>query len=379
MAASQVTVEGLLSVANMIGLIQTVKGGIPEVLPQPFYSNTRQVMGDYCTFMQTQGSRRLPKTSTYGAQSRVASKQPIAEVPVKLIHTIENQQFGQIVLQNIQTLTSTGTSIVAQRAAIDEITRQTVEFKRRFYNLRTAAITGALSNGKLWIGSDGTFLPSSSGASVTVDFQIPVASAGVGNNGTMAAILGSTQAPAGWQTASTDIISQLIYLKTRATQLTGYPLKYAFYGANIPKYLMANTTASALIVRSPNYREDLLSAGDIPNGFQGLIWIPVYTAFFEDDTGTVQTFFDPDTIIFTPDITSEWYEMIEGSYFIPASPDLITGGNAGQIVQAAQTPYGMFAYATRTTDPIGIKQIMGDTFLPVIKNPQVIFQAKVNF
>lgn len=379
MASTPITVEGLLSVANMIGLIQTVKGGIPKVLPDPFYDLTRQVNGDYCTFLQVQGSRRLPKASTYGAPSKVANKQPLSEVPVKLVHTIENQQFGQIVLQNIQALNSTGTNIVAQRAAVDEITRQTVEFKRRFTNLRTASITGALSNGKIWLASDGTFLPTSTGASITIDFQIPVASAGVGNNGTMAAILGTTLAPAGWQTASTDIISQLIALKTRATQLTGYPLKYAFYGSNIPKYLMANTTAQALIVRSPGYNSSFLDQGDIPTGFQGLVWVPVYSAFFEDDNGVVQTFFGPDTIVFTPEVTTEWYEMIEGSYFIPASPDLIAGGNAATIVQAAQTPYGMFAYATRTTDPIGIKQVMGDTFLPVIKNPQAVYIVTVNF
>lgn len=376
MAATPISVEALLGVPNQIGLIQTVKSGIPRVLPPQLYDLTRPVISDYASYKQVQGTRRLPKAAQYGGPSRAANKLPITDVPVKLIHTIENQQFGQIILQNLAGFSAMGASITPQRMAIDEITRQTVEFKRRFENLRTAAVTSAIANGKIWLAADGTFLFNSTGAAVTIDFQIPAATGGVGNNGTTLQILGNSVT--GWQTATTDIIGQIIALKTRAVQQTGYPLKYAFYGANILKYLLNNTAAASLIIRNSNYNAQFLGNGDIPAGFQGLDWIPVYTAFAEDDTGTVQQFFDPDTIIFTPEITTEWYELLEGSYAIMSSPDVYSGV-AGQIVSQAQMPYGMFAYATRTNDPIGVKQVMGDTFLPIIKNPNVVFIAKVNF
>ena len=109
-----------------------------------------------------------------------------------------------------------------------------------------------------------------------------------------------------------------------------------------------------------------------------LTWIPVYESFAEDNNGTVQTFFDPDTIVFTPDITTDWYELLQGSYVIIPSPGVMSG-TANQMLQNAVMPFGMFSYATRTNDPVGVKQVMGDTFIPVIKNPNVRYQVKVKF
>jgi hypothetical protein len=44
-----------------------------------------------------------------------------------------------------------------------------------------------------------------------------------------------------------------------------------------------------------------------------------------------------------------------------------------------QVVSGMFAYAVVTADPLTIKMVAGDTFLPVIKVPTAVFQATVNF
>jgi hypothetical protein len=376
MANIPASIETLLGVPQQIGMIQTVKSGIPRVLPEALYNLTRDVMSDFASYKQVTGTRRLPKAAQYGGPSRAAAKQSITDVPVKLVHTIENQQFGQIILQLLSGFSAMGQSIVPQKMAQDEIVRQTVEFKRRFENMRTAAVHSALANGKIWLAADGTFLYNSTGAAVTIDFKIPVASAQTGNVGTMAAILNSDFT--GWQTATTDIISQIIALKTRSIQQTGFPLKYAFYGANIMKYLMSNTIASNLITRNPAWNSQFLSSGDIPGGFQDLQWMPVYSAFAEDDNGNIQTFFGPDTIVFTPEITDEWYELLQGSYVIIPSPDVFSG-TVGQVMQQAIMPYGQFAYATRTNDPVGVKQVAGDTFLPVIKNPNVVYITTVNF
>lgn len=371
-----VTIENLLGYPQLIDLIQTVKSGIPRVLPDQFFNLTRNVITDYASYRKILGTRRLPKASQYGAPSRAAPKQDISEVPVKLIHTIENQQFGQLILQLLGVMqpggNPAGFGLIPQRLAEDEVARQTVEFKRRFENLRTAAVTGAIANGKIWLAADGTFLFSSSGAAVTINFGIPTA-----NVGTATALLGSGFIT--WATATADILGALIALKAIAVKTTGFPLKYAFYGSNVLKYMMNNTAASNLIIRNPAFNNAFLNTGDIPGGFQELQWVPVYDAFAEDDTGTVQTFFDPDTIVFTPDITTEWYELLQGSYAILGGPDVYTGGVAADVLRGASMPYGQFSYATRTNDPIGVKQVMGDTFLPVIKNPNVVYSMKVAF
>jgi len=38
------------------------------------------------------------------------------------------------------------------------------------------------------------------------------------------------------------VVKQIGKLKKAARKLTGYPLKYAFYGENVPDYINANTT-----------------------------------------------------------------------------------------------------------------------------------------
>ena len=251
------TIETLLGAPQLIDLIQGVKSGIPRVLPDAFYNLTRNVMSDYASYRKVNGSRRLPKASQYGAPSRVAPQQDITEIPVKLIHTIENQQFGQVILQLLSGFTSVGSAIVPQRMAEDEIARQTVEFKRRFENLRTAAITQAIANGMIWLAADGTFLFNSTGAAVTVNYQTPAS-----NTGTTAALLGAGYTS--WDSTATDILGTITALKTLASQATGYPLKYAFYGANVIKYLTANPAASSLIIRNPGFNASLINTGDLP-------------------------------------------------------------------------------------------------------------------
>jgi hypothetical protein len=39
----------------------------------------------------------------------------------------------------------------------------------------------------------------------------------------------------------------------------------------------------------------------------------------------------------------------------------------------------MFSYAQVTSDPVTVKHVAGDTFLPVLKVPKAIFIATVKF
>ena len=361
-----VSLEQILGAQNLVGLIQSVKSGIPRTLPDGFFNLTRDVISDYATYRKVSGTRQLPVTGEYGGPSKAAPQQDVSEVPVKLIHAAENQQYKQVLLQNLQGFTSP----VPQKMAEDEVTRQTAEFKRRFENLRTAAVTSAIANNKIWLKSDGTFLFNSTGAAVTVDYQVPST-----NTGDMSAIVSGA---ASWDNSSTDIIGQIIALKTKAVQLTGYPLRYAFYGKNVVKYLLNNTEASELIKRNPQYNDAFLNRGDIPGGFQELVWVPVYHAFAEDASGNIQQFFGDDQIVFTPEITDDWYEMLSGSYLIPENAGVL-GMTATSVLSGMNLRFGMFSYAVATTDPIGIKQVFGDTFLPVIKNGSVVFNATVKF
>lgn len=356
------SLEQILGAQNLTGYIQSVKSGVPRLIPDAFFNLTRDVISDYATYRMVKGTRRVAQTGEYGGPSKAAPQQDVSEVPVKLIHAVENQQYKQTLLQNLQGFGTPG----SQKMAEDEVERQTVEFKRRLENLRTMSATYALIKNKIWLKGDGTFLPSSSGAVVTIDYQVPSA-----QNAALSTVVSGA---ASWATSSTDIIGAINSIKNLAAKKTGFPLKYAFYGPKVVGYLLGNTNLQTLIARNPNYNSAYLNTGDIPGGFLELNWIPLRDAFYEDGSGTNQTPIGDNQVIFTPDITTEWYEMLNGSYLIPENTGVI-GGDAMSVLGRMQQNYGAFSYAVATTDPISIKQVCGDTFLPVIKNPNVIWNV----
>jgi hypothetical protein len=47
-------------------------------------------------------------------------------------------------------------------------------------------------------------------------------------------------------------------------------------------------------------------------------------------------------------------------------------------LSALTSAYGLFSYSVLMTDPVAIKQVAGDTFLPTLKVPAAIFIANVN-
>ena len=51
--------------------------------------------------------------------------------------------------------------------------------------------------------------------------------------------------------------------------------------------------------------------------------------------------------------------------------------SAEDLAKSIKNVAGMFAYAYVTKDPMGIKEVAGDTFLPLIKVPAAVFQATV--
>ena len=84
--------------------------------------------------------------------------------------------------------------------------------------------------------------------------------------------------------------------------MTGYPLKYAFYGLNVPSYMTQNNYVIDYLARNPKFAQKFLEQAEIPDGLFGFTWVPVYTAFYEDASNTNQTFFSSDAVIFTPEI-----------------------------------------------------------------------------
>lgn len=364
MAAS---LEQILGYVNLLGLIERIKTGIPQPVPDQFFSTTKQIIGVSGKYTRVYGTRTVARRVEYGAPSVRRALKGVEDIPVRLIHTHEHIHLDPIVLRQLRAYDSYELNLGKQ-----EIARQVKEFVINFTNLRTAAVLQSLSLGAIYFDSAGNLLPSSSGAAVTVDYAVPA-----NNQNQLNGVVDKT-----WADSTANIPRQLTQLQETALQTTGYEIEVAFYGRNIPTYLAQNDYVAEFAVRNPAVNQEYLMGagkklgGSIPQGYLGVKhWIPVNTAFFEDANGTNQTIFGADKIVFTPAISSDWYEMLEGSYEVPTTLNMLP--DAQQALNACKTVQGMFAYSKLMDDPPGIKMNHGDTFLPVIKVPASIYQATV--
>lgn len=361
------TIQQILGADNLTGVIQSVKPGLQaDFLPPQFLTVNRRVEGDNCTYKRVNGTRRLARLAAYGSPSRTRDQAGISEVAVKLMHTIENQTFNPSVLTNLTNIDNP----TRQQLGQQEIARQTAEFKQYFTNLRTASVLSTLSKGAMYFDGNGDMLASSTGSVVSVDFGIPS-----GNRDQLDVFATGTGCiSANWGTTTTNIPSDIKKIKKAALHLTGYPLRHAFYGENILSYLLANNYVSKLIAARADYAQ-AFNSGEIPNGFMNLDWHPADSAFFVDANDAVQELWDADQIVFTPEVSGDWWEVIEGSYPVPTSINI--AADASEAAANVKLVSGMFSYGQVLTDPVTIKQIAGDTFLPIIKVPGAIFIADV--
>ena len=357
------TLQQILGARNLVGVIQGVKGGVPEgLLPPAFLTPTRRVRGDNCTYHRVTGTRKTARQVHYGSPSVRRSIQGISEIPVKLMHSAEHVFHSPTTLMNLKEIGNEA----LQNLGRSEISRQTGEFGRLYNNLRLASVYSIFRDGHIYFDGDGNLLNSSSGAAVDIDMGI-----GANNLNQLNSIIA-----ADWDTAGTDIHLHIIALKEAARKSTGYPITTAFYGASCLDYFLGNTKLSAIINRNAGF-QNAFASGEIPNGFLGLNWYPLYEAFFEDNDGTNQDFVTAAKVIFTPDPSPEWWEVVEGSYPVPTDIGNVAADGTAAVGNVMEVN-GKFSYALVQADPVSIKHIAGDTFLPLLKVPDAMYIATVS-
>ncbi|MCC5829075.1 MAG: major capsid protein [Phycisphaeraceae bacterium] len=363
------TLNQMLRGRNLTGLVQGIRSGLPTILPEIFLTPTRNIKGDLVEWFEVRGVRDVARQAHYGGPAHARTLEGMTRRSATMIHSFEHQSLPVAAWPNL-THPETGN---AQDMARQEIERQTRAFKQRFVNLRQAATACAISTGRLYFDDQGQLLPAESGSVWGVDFNIPPS-----NRGKLVASDGIIQgSSAKWSAGGTDILWQLRLLKSLAARTTGYPLAYAFYGAHIPTYLAGNEGISNWIhsgvPSTGETAEAVMQGGELPGNLFGLKWIPMADAFFASADGTLHNVHDPDTVVFTPAPSPDWFELIQGSYAVP------TGAPTEHDGDSLEEVFGMFSYATLEHNPPSLVQYAGDTFLPLIKVPGAVFHAQVHW
>lgn len=355
------SLESILNFKNLTGIIQNPAGGVPNLLPPQFTQRGRTVQGKSATWFEVAGNRQTARLVQKGSPSVRRSLKGVAERSATMLHTHEHIIHDSEVLLQLKNMDNP----MVQDFGAQTIATETAQAGFYVDNLLTSAATSVLAKGAIYFDGAGELLPTSSGAVTTVDFSVPA-----NNQNQLNGIIGTT-----WATATVDVLGDIQAIQDVAVQTTGYPLQYAFYGSNILGYLINNDAVQELL----KTRVDLAGGfmqGQIPNGFMNLNWVPMRQAFFNDSTGTNQTWFGGDQITFTPAPSADWWEVFQGTHAIPTS----IGNIASDAMAAASNVAvvgGKFSYAKVIDDPVGIEHHYGDTVLPTLKVPGAIYIADV--
>ena len=369
----------VLGAPQLCGMIQGAATGIPNVFPGDpiaktgFFTLDKTVERDSGTYTRVYGTRTTAKLAAYGSPSSTRNLRNVESIPVVLMHTVESVSLPMFNFRGLIRKDADASNLQIDDQGIQEITRQVKEFRKNFDNLRVATLTELLASGQIFFDGLGNLLPNSTGAVTIASAQIPAS-----NQGQLNALGAGNILDTSWSNPAADIDRQIQSLRQAAVRLTGYPLKYAFYGKNVPKYLTDNSKISSYLIHNSAAETAFIGAADVPNPLFGLTWLPAYEAFFEDANGNLQGLFGDDQVVFTPEPDREWMGWLEGKYDVPKSVGMVESDAVGQLA-STQVVSGMFAYAIITADPLTIKMVAGDTFLPVIKVPKAVFQATVNF
>ncbi len=252
---------------------------------------------------------------------------------VKLLHSVENIVLPVKDYVNLLNYTD----LSKQKLGIDEVSRQIREARWSQDNLRISALTSMLFQTEIWYDGLGNLLPSSTGAQTTVNYGVPT-----GNQNQLDVFgTGSPIISATWATNTTPIDKQIQSLHQAAVQLTGYELKHAFYGKNVPSYLTSNTNLGNYFFRDaygpdafgPTY----VATADIPNPLLGLTWHKAYQSFFYDQNGNRQTLVGDDQVVFTPEPSTAWIGFLEGTYPVPTQGGNRHAGRSGSCLRNGNT------------------------------------------
>lgn len=345
------------SLTNMFGFtpltesIQTIANGLPRMFPDSFYETTERVFADTGKNFAGQGTRKVAPLVPYGAPPLQVQMAPVQGQQFKLLHTIRELVGDQAFLQLVLAMEANPAFTISRDGVLDQLNFQANIFATEFQNLRTAVIASMIGNGKLWFDVSGFLLPTASGADLTIDYAFPTATAAVS-----------------WATASTNILQEFTNITLARFFATGYPITTAYYGKNVPSYLLNNTLLNPYFARTTSFKEALQGTGLIPNGVFGINWVPGFKSFYEDQSGTVQEQFPADQITFLPEINRATYAMYQGSYLIPTSYQPMADFAAA--AASVKMVYGMGRYAEFLRQPrLAFKDTMFDTFLPRMKVP----------
>jgi hypothetical protein len=359
------SINDILSYIPLTEAVQTIKGGLPRVLPEEFWSLSEDVPGTKARLIEFNGQRQSARISPNGAPPKVRGKLTLDDKALILLSSTEEMEFTEE-LENV--LCDWEEYRPQQDWAMRNIAYQGEGLRMIFENLETAAVLQTVATGNLYFDFDGNILPSSSGADLTVNQGIPAANIGQLNG----LLTGDFNNP------NFDIVSFISQkLIPRSLADTNFPIETMIYGANISGYLASNNYTKLIWGYQASVAESYFANGLVPPGFLGLNWIPASKAYFVDQFGNAQFIFPSDQITCMPKLDKRVWTFYKGSTKIPTQFGPLPTGEAALKSFTEITGRYRFAYIPQG-GVFKVIDVGGCKFLPRFKVPGSTYLLSVN-
>jgi hypothetical protein len=345
-----------------------IRRGVPRTLPGQLWTpSPTKPVGTQVKYKQYSGNRQAAQLVHHGSPSEQS------EVPGsqwQYATAIGSRKHFVVDQEMLYALKSPIPYVAAQARA--EFVKRLADFQEQFDTLRTNVVNSVLSLGKLYIDSSGNVLPSSSGADTarTIDFGVQTLAHGD-------TIPNQSGTVGDWSSADTDIETSIRQIMNGFLFGSNYMPKYCLYGSSIPTFFAKNTNMKEYLSRNPGMNQQFLNSNEVPTGLFDLNWVPAHRNYMVKAYGTIAKWWADNQIVIIPEFDDTWYEFYEAGTAVPtglASPS----ANLDQLIGQIQIVNGKFGYVEMSTDPIKLKAITGDYFLPVIKNGLVVWIITVS-
>lgn len=315
----------------------------PTLLSDTFYTNPEQINGDsFELFVDPFESEPAP-FNTPGSEARVIQASGADSKIMTLFASFNKLPIKD---ENVFHALREPDSPALQNMAKTEIKRQLDHFHTRQMLSREVALAKILTKGVVYLNAAGQVLESSSGATVTADFNVPA-----DHKDQCGGLIAAT-----WATAGTDIQDQFDNIDIQCEK-DGVPKpRHVWANSTVKDYLRANTDFRAWASASASISENV-AGGSILEGLFGKTW-HFYDGTYKNAAGTETMLIPDDQVIMTPDPTESVFKATAGSSLYPTSTGV--GATLEDRIASLNKVYGPYSYSKLEDDPIQLFLYMGD-------------------
>lgn len=380
----EITIQQLFQTETITKVVSRFK--TPLSLMQSFYGMqvggpaAQNASGRYVGWDIFDTTRMIARARAPGAPPSTRTQKPVGHVSAQVMRLHEKIPILQEQVARTRPLGSQfGTVDGAGQAYV----RRQLEYGTRlFRNAREFMVSRLFRGGwgVTFSGEDWYFVEKGAGM-FDVDMQVPATNLDKLDLGTGSDIITSS-----WEDPGTQVISQILQINAAFERLQGRPLRHIWINSTTFGWLLLNIElaqvgGSAYRIFDSMTRREMRSEEGIPDSGFDVIFraLPLWTFHVYDgvlatttsetdstDAANVSKIIPDNKAIFTPEPSSDWCGVINGSEYV-----------AENVMDEGKEVFGFHNWTTRVIDPAGWELKMLDNALPALFIPKAIAYGTV--